>query len=57
MRFVRLSYTDAELFDTAVDYTEYLFYLKHKDVFRRMWIEQVKHGSYSKLSLALKYHF
>ncbi|KAK3612008.1 hypothetical protein CHS0354_021683 [Potamilus streckersoni] len=42
MRKIRLSDTDVEFFDLEISPSEYMFYQKHKDAFRTMWLEQDK---------------
>ncbi|KAL3852476.1 hypothetical protein ACJMK2_016109 [Sinanodonta woodiana] len=42
MRKIRLSDNDVVFFDLEISPTEYMFYQKHKDAFRTMWMEQGK---------------
>ena len=41
MRKVVLSDSDFNMFDRDLGQDEYDFYCRHKDAFKRMWMEQV----------------
>ena len=45
MRKVVLSDSDFAMFDHDIRQDDYDFYLRHKDAFKRMWMEQVNHNN------------
>ena len=42
MRKVVLSDSDFAMFDNDIRQEDYDFYQRHRDAFRRMWVEQVR---------------
>ena len=45
MRKVVLSDSDFAMFDHDIRQEDFDFYQRHKDAFRRMWVEQVREKS------------
>ena len=53
MRKIVLTANDFEMFDTEIGSVEFEFFHKHKDAFKRMWVEQVNFWFYFSKSYKL----